>query len=60
MIRLAKFFALLIVVYSLGFISGLRYQGSPDEGEALQEHLIDKYNQAKEKGSAVIDRFDND
>ena len=60
MIRLARFLVLLIVIYSLGFISGLRYQGSPDESEALQEHLIDKYNQAKEKGSAVIDRFDND
>lgn len=57
MIRLARFFILLIIIYSLGFISGMRYQGSQDESEALQEHLIDQYNYAKDKGKAVIDRL---
>ena len=60
MIRLAKFIIILIVTYSLGFLSGMRYQGSPDESEALQEHLIDQYNFAKDKGKAVIDNLKDD
>jgi hypothetical protein len=35
----------------------MRYQGSADESEALQEHLIDQYHNAKDKGKAVIDHF---
>ena len=60
MIRLARTTVVLIIIYSLGFISGMRYQGTQDESEALQEHLIDQYNYAKDKGKAVVDHFNDE
>ena len=57
MIRLLKLFAILIIVYSAGFISGIRYQGSEDEAEALKQDLLEKKEYIKQKGQDVYDKI---
>lgn len=56
MIRLVKFIVILIIVYSIGFISGMRYQGSADEAEALKQDLTDKAKIIKQHGEALIEK----
>ena len=55
MLKLLRFFFIMIVVYSFGFLSGMRYQGSANEAEALKEDLLNKKDYIKEKGQSVID-----
>ena len=55
MFKLLRFFFIIIIVYSIGFLSGMRYQGSGDETEALKQDLLQKKDYLKEKGQSVIE-----
>lgn len=55
MLKLLRFLFIMIVVYSFGFLSGMRYQGNANEAEALKEDLLKKKDYIKEKGQSVID-----
>lgn len=55
MFKLLRFFFIMIVMYSFGFLSGMRYQGSTNEAEALKDDLLKKKDYIKEKGQSVID-----
>ena len=49
MFAIARYILVLIIVYSLGFLSGMNYYGQ-DKTEALQHHLT----QGVEKGKDLI------
>lgn len=57
MIRLLKLFVMLVLVYSAGFISGMRYQGGEDEAEALKQDLLEKKEYIKQTGQTVFDKI---
>ena len=56
MFSFIRFIVILIIAYSAGFISGMRYQGDLNETEALKEHLKQQLNNATEKGKALIEK----
>ena len=55
MFKLLRFAFIMIVVYSFGFLSGMRYQGSNNEAEALKEDLLKKKDFIKKKGQSLIE-----
>jgi len=56
MFRLIRLVVISLVIYSLGFISGMKYHGSEDKAAALQEDLTGKINYARQKGTEVINK----
>ena len=57
MIQLFRSIVIWIIIYSVGFISGMRYQGSANEADALKEDLTNKAKLIKEHGEALIEKI---
>ena len=56
MFRIIRLIVICLGIYSLGFISGMKYHGSEDKAAALQDDLTGKINYARQKGREVIDK----
>ena len=56
MLRLFRIIVVYIIVYSLGFLSGMKYHGSEDKAAALQEDITHKINYAREKSREMINK----
>ena len=59
MLRLLRIIIVYIIVYSLGFLSGMKYHGSEDKAAALQEDITNKINYAREKSREVINKVND-
>ena len=55
MFKLLRFAFIMILIYSFGFLSGMRYQGRSNEAEALKEDLLKKKDFIKNKGQSLIE-----
>ena len=55
MFKLLRFAFIMILIYSFGFLSGMRYQGHSNETEALKEDLLKKKDFIKKKGQSLIE-----
>ena len=56
MLRLLRIIIVYILIYSFGFLSGMKYHGSQDPATALQEDIKGKINYVREKGKEVINK----
>ena len=56
MLRLLRTLIIYAIIYSLGFLSGMKYHGQEDKAAALQEDITNKVNYVRQKSREVINK----
>lgn len=56
MLRLLKVLVIYAIIYSLGFLSGMKYHGQEDQAAALQDDITNKVNYVRQKSREMINK----